>query len=377
MPTATPTILVVDDHPINITLIKKRLEREGMRVITANSGSECLTVTRQEDPDLILLDVMMPQMDGYETCRRLKQDTATRSIPVVFLTASDSKEGMLEGLEAGGIDYLFKPVDLDEMVARVRSQLKYQAIIKQNLDLTERLSDARRAAALGALSQGISHNLNNLLGVIYGFVGLARLNVNKPAELRKNLDKIEEGITRMTKIIRQVTSVSTRLQVTTSRLDPTRLAENAVTRLHNEFRIPGDIEIVNDSGGIEVMGNIEILEDALGKLLLNAWESYAQPPAGQPFAEIHIRTAMRRGRRFIEYHVLDRGRGLDPEIRDHIFEPFVSTKTTVGVGMGLTIARHAIRNLGGEIELVDREDGSGVDACIALPAAESARISAA
>src|SRR5688572_25867358 len=98
---AIPNILVVDDQPINVQLLKRKLEREGIRVTTAYNGLEALNAVKQDKPDLILLDVMMPDMDGIEVCQRLQTNEETRSIPVIFITARTSKEGKLEGLGVG------------------------------------------------------------------------------------------------------------------------------------------------------------------------------------------------------------------------------------------------------------------------------------
>ena len=104
-------ILVVDDQAANVRLLEARLQAEYFDVCTATNGQEAITVAKAEQPDLILLDVMMPLMDGYETCSRLKDDPATRHIPVVMVTALDQREDRIRGLEAGADDFLTKPID--------------------------------------------------------------------------------------------------------------------------------------------------------------------------------------------------------------------------------------------------------------------------
>lgn len=366
----SPKILVVDDQPVNITLMQKKLEREGMTVVSATSGDECLRLVAEEKPDLILLDVMMPGMDGTEVCAALKEHPETSSIPVIFLTANTSKKDIIQGLGVGAVDYITKPVDLEETMARVRAQLRYHEIFQQNLELTRRLSEARRAAAIGALSQGISHNLNNLLGVIYGYLELAKVNVQKPDLVRKHLDKIEEAVTRMTRVIRQVTTVSTKMQISLLPIATEKLIASAVERFRTDHPIPVDIEVHNDAGSAPALANVEVFEDALTKIITNAVESYGATPPPDAKVEIETELREREGRAVVEFRVLDRGNGLDPRVRDHVFEPFVSTKSTVGVGMGLTIARHGIRNLGGEILLKDRP-GGGALAVFHIPLATS------
>jgi two-component system, sensor histidine kinase and response regulator len=283
---------------------------------------------------------------------------------------------MLEGLAAGAADYITKPVDLDETVARVRAQLHYHEIFKQNIELTTRLGEARRAAAMGALSQGISHNLNNLLGVIYGYLELAKVNVAKPDTVRRHLDKIDEAVNRMTRIIRQVTTVSTRMHVSLTRITAGKLVDGAVDRFRSEIKAPVHLEVHNHAADSYILANIEVFEDALDKVLINAWESYGHQAPADASIVLEANITERDGRTVVEFAVHDRGNGLDPRVRDHVFEPFVSTKKTVGVGMGLTIARHGIRNLGGEIQLADRP-GGGTSASFYLPLANSVTATAA
>ena len=99
------TILVVDDQPVNVQILRKRLERENLAVIAAHSGEAAIAAVRDHRPDLILLDVVMPELDGIEVCRRLQSVEENRSTPIIFITARDSKEGKIEGLGVGAIDY--------------------------------------------------------------------------------------------------------------------------------------------------------------------------------------------------------------------------------------------------------------------------------
>ena len=183
---AKERILVVDDQPINVQLLKRKLERGGLEVSTANNGLEALEQVKAHKPDLILLDLMMPDMDGIEVCQRLQASSDHRSIPVIFVTARTTKESKLEGLAVGAVDYITKPIDLDETVARVTTQLRFAAINRENLELQRRLEESRRAATIGAVAQGIAHNLNNLLGVVIGYLDLIKTSYDKPQTVKKN-----------------------------------------------------------------------------------------------------------------------------------------------------------------------------------------------
>jgi two-component system sensor histidine kinase/response regulator len=358
---AAPKILVVDDQPINVQLLKRKLEREGMSVATSYSGREALDLIAADKPDLILLDVMMPEMDGIEVCQRLQANSETKSIPVIFITARTSKEGKIEGLGVGAVDYITKPIDLDETLARVQTQLRFVAINRELVDLQRRLGESRRSATIGAVTQGIAHNLNNLLGVVIGYVDLIKAYHEKPELVRKNAQHLEDAVNRIVVIIKQLTGLVVKNRPPLIRASLARMIDSGIRRYQIDYKIDQPITVENAPGDVLIETNVEVFEEALAKLLINAWESYHDEPDDK--RPIHIRTEVVERPdegRFALVHVEDRGRGVDPEIRDHAFEPFTSTKHTVGVGMGLTVARHSLRNLGGEVSLADRADGGSV-----------------
>lgn len=357
-----PKILVVDDQPINVQLLKRKLEREGMAVVAAYSGQEALDLVKQEKPELILLDVMMPEMDGIEVCQRLQASEETRSIPVIFVTARTSKEGKLEGLNVGAVDYITKPIDLDETLARVQTQLRFVAINREIIDLQRRLTEARRAATIGAVTQGIAHNLNNLLGVVIGYLDLIKTYHDKPELVKKNVQSVQEAVQRIVSIIRQLSSlvVKTRLPVTKVSLQ--RIIESGLQRYQTEFKITPAVTLQNPLGDLMIETHIEVFEEVLSKVLINAWEAYSEdtPPDQRPITVSTELVDHKEDGKFVQLRVEDQGHGIDPEIRDHMFEPFISTKRSVGVGMGLTIARHSLRNMGGEVTMEDRPGGGTV-----------------
>ncbi len=132
-------ILIVDDVPANLDILSQSLEADSYNVLVATSGESALKVAAQTVPDLIMLDVMMPGIDGFETCRRLKADEATRAIPVIFLTARDELEGVLEGFRAGGVDYISKPFQKEEVLIRIRTHLERDRLAKDLAELNAHL----------------------------------------------------------------------------------------------------------------------------------------------------------------------------------------------------------------------------------------------
>src|SRR5690606_14836235 len=147
--------------------------------------------------------------------------------------------------------------------------------------------------------------------VIFGYLELAKNSVTKPDMVKKHLDKIDEAVNRMTRMIRQVTTVSNRMHVALGRVDSTKLIESALARFRNEQKLPITFEVHNEAHDAAVMANPELFEDAVEKLLLNAWESYGSHPAGPVTVTVESRLADRDGRPVVEFRISDRGNGLD------------------------------------------------------------------
>lgn len=365
----TPSrILVVDDQSVNVQLLKRALQKEGLTVIPASSGQEALELVDQAPPELILLDVIMPGMDGLEVCRRLQEDRRYKNIPVIFVTGRNSKEGRLAGLRAGAVDYITKPIDLDETLARVRTQLRVVELNRDMLDLQRRLEESRHAASIGAITQGIAHNLNNLLGVVIGYLELIKAKPNCPDRVLANAEKLDQAVQRIVGIIRQLTTLAVKSRQPTTPGALSEIIEKTLRRFAGLTSSACPVQVENPHGDLNIHTHVEMFEDALCKILVNAYESYGDDhPGPRPIhLSVTLRKSPRAESRMVVLKVEDRGRGLDPQIRDHIFEPFISSKNTVGVGMGLTVARHALRNMGGDLTLEERP-GGGATATLIHP----------
>jgi diguanylate cyclase (GGDEF)-like protein len=175
--TQPPIILVADDEPINRSLIQRRLERAGYRVMTAENGSEAVEKTLAAMPDLVILDVMMPVMDGLEACRRLKDDETTRDIPVIFLSARDETEVKVSGLSLGANDYISKPFKAEELLARVDVAMR----LKHERDNLRASAEEARAHAELAQERAVTDALTGLLNRY----GLQRTLAREHAEARR------------------------------------------------------------------------------------------------------------------------------------------------------------------------------------------------
>jgi two-component system, cell cycle response regulator len=172
-----PTILVADDEPINRSLIKRRLEREGYRVVTAENGREAVELAKETLPDLVILDVMMPEMDGLEACRLIKEDVTTHDLPVIFLSARDETEMKVSGLTLGANDYISKPFKAEELLARVSVAIR----LKRERDQLLASAEEARASAEIAHEQAMTDALTGLLNRY----GLQRALQREQSEARR------------------------------------------------------------------------------------------------------------------------------------------------------------------------------------------------
>lgn len=170
---SAPLILLVDDEPVNRLILESNLKKNGFRTISAASGQECLEAAREHAPDLILLDILMPGLDGYATCQRLKAEPATRDVPVIFLSALSDTEQKTKGFDSGGVDYVSKPFDTKELLARVRIHLTLRSQEIQLREYADKLESMveERTGQLKQAEQELQRNydmqtaLNHLLQI--------------------------------------------------------------------------------------------------------------------------------------------------------------------------------------------------------------------
>jgi two-component system sensor histidine kinase/response regulator len=181
-----PKILVVDDQPINVQLLKRKLEREGITVVAAYNGLEALDLVAKDKPDLILLDVMMPDMDGIEVCQRLQANEETPPHPGHLHHRAHLQGGQARGPRRRR-GRLHHQADRPRRDARPRADAAplRRDQPRDGIDLQRRLAESRRAATIGAVTQGIAHNLNNLLGVVIGYLDLIKAYYDKPEQVKK------------------------------------------------------------------------------------------------------------------------------------------------------------------------------------------------
>ena len=169
----TGDILIVDDHPENLQLLFDALSRDGYELRRVLSGQQALQVAQFDPPDLILLDIRMPEIDGYEVCRRLKAEPQTQGIPVIFLSALDESLDKVKAFNVGGADYVTKPFQIEEVLARVRHQIRLQQLQRENAKQQQQLEERSQKleaanAELALFTSSVSHDLRSPLRGLQG-----------------------------------------------------------------------------------------------------------------------------------------------------------------------------------------------------------------
>ena len=208
-------ILIVDDNPDNVEIIKFKIERSDafdLEVMEAFSGEEAIRMATEERLDIMLLDVMMPRISGFEVCRRIKEIKSDEFLPIIMVTAREDLEAKIEGFEAGADDYIAKPFDHQELEARIKSMLSIKSLqdeLRRTNDELHRsrtrLVEAERLAAIGEVAASVNHEINNpLCAIMLNAQLLAEEIEVNPEGARRRAAKIEENVERIQKITQRI-----------------------------------------------------------------------------------------------------------------------------------------------------------------------------
>lgn len=384
------TVLVVEDTPDVIRIVHLSL-RQQFRVMAAENGAKGLELALRETPDLIITDLMMPEMDGLEMTRRLREDPRTRHVPIIMLTARGDLDDRLAGLETGVNHYLTKPFSPRELVTTVRSLLQIEET-HADLLLTQRMD------SLDQVAGGLAHEINNPLNYIKNALALMKSDseeamrlversfgrqatfegdggggrvgpqeLERLARLRARIAKMgdtaEAGVRRIARTVELMRSYSREGYARITR--PYDVFEAAREVVALVLPATGrDVRVETDFQGDGFVACVpEEMNQVLTNLVQNAIEAVAEDGTGR------VWVAGRRENSRVVVSVRDNGPGIPPEVRERIFTPFFTTKGPgKGMGMGLTITWRVVRALGGAIK-VDSNPGQGTEFVLTLPAA--------
>lgn len=374
-------ILVVDDSAPNRNMLVRRLQRQGYAAEEARSGSEALDRIAAENYDLVLLDLMMPVMDGFEVLARMKQDRRMRTVPVVMISALDQIDSVVRAIEMGAEDYLLKPFDPVLLRARIGALLEKKR-------LRDELTVQEKMASLGALTAGIAHEIKNPLNFVLNF---AELSEELAAELRSRLKDREELASLAADLdvnIRKIREHGARADnIIRAMLDHSRgqpgerrstdlngmvrefvnLAFHGVRAQHNTFQ--ATIEFDFDPA----VGTVQIVPQDLSRVFLNVAGNafYALRQRAEKKAPGYspcLRAITRDLGERVEIRIHDNGSGIPKDFLGRVFDPFFTTKSAgEGTGLGLSISYEiVVQEHRGEMR-VDSLEGEFTEFTIVIP----------
>ena len=339
-------VLVVDDDRLNIRILSGILKSDGYVVADASSGERALELFPEFHPDLVLLDVVMPGIDGLETCRQLKRTYGDKCAPIIFITAKSESDDVVEGLLAGGVDYLPKPFKPKEVLARIRSHLQNQAMAEQQALLVEQLSKAN--AAKNRFLGMAAHDLRNPLASIRGLAEFLREGVAGPitADQLKLVETIHAASQSMLDMVNELLDVATiesgelKLQLEKHNLGD--LVGKSVV-LTNMEAVKKSTRVVFDPPASPVIPIIDAakMKQVIDNLLSNAVKY--SPPGST--VRVIVRSGPETGA--CSFSVQDQGPGIPDSERDKLFKDFgrLSVQPTGGeksTGLGLAICRKIV-----------------------------------
>ncbi|APR80843.1 ATPase-like:Histidine kinase A [Minicystis rosea] len=379
-------VLVVEDNPDMRAYLSDILIADH-EIDLATNGREALLAIEARRPDIIVSDVMMPEMDGFELVARLKRDPALRDIPVILLTARAGRKETVGGLDAGADDYLCKPFDPTELLARVRAAERlYRAhrdLAAKNEELAttlRRLSEtqdeliqAGKMAAVGTLLAGLSHELNNPVAIILMKAQLLlqqqRAGAVDGAVLERSLSAIEGQANRCSSLVRALLEHTRRKPATREPCDLGAALSRVLEISGPQARDRGvDLKPTDLAPSLPpLLANPTQLDSALLNVIGNAIAAVS--PGGS--VVIRARPLVRRGVPGVGIEVRDTGCGIPAEDLEHIFEPFFTTKPPgQGTGLGLSLTQRFFDDHQGDIR-VESEVSVGTTVFMWLPAAEN------
>ncbi|MEH2193128.1 MAG: response regulator [Nostoc sp.] len=421
-------ILIVDDNPTNLSVLKQTLKTAGLNVRLAEDGKSAIAQVDRAIPALILLDVQMPVMDGFETCSYLKANPHTCDIPIIFMTALADTENKVKGLSLGAVDYITKPFEQEEILARVRVHLQMGNMTKTLQQMTATLEQkvAERSASLqkaqvqlvqqeklsilGELVAGVAHEINNPIGCISSNLAPAQEYVailekalrlyqaeviHPSAQMQQELEEldVEFVLEDLPKLLNSMKLSSVRIKdisVSLRNFCRADVAGKVLFDVHQgldstllilQHRLKGlsgrsPIEVIKAYGKLP---EVECYPGQLNQVLMNllanaidALEESNQERSPEDIkanpSRIEIQTRLDDSQKYIVICIRDNGMGMSPEIQQHIFDHLFTTKEVgKGTGLGLAIARQIIEDTHKGQLSCNSQLGKGTEFAIVLP----------
>lgn len=362
-------ILIVDDVPENLQVLGSMLQRKGYEINVASSGMDALSLVEKNQPDLILLDVAMPQMDGFQVCEALKQNDVTKNIPVVFLTAHSDKERIVRGFQVGGVDYITKPFHAAELLARVHTHLELkfsrEELLRRNTAL-QHLNDEKNEL-MGIVAHDLKNPLNGIRGIAEILIKDESLPRDQSVEF---FTSIFDSAEKMFALIKNLLSINAiERGAITLQIQPVALAgivEHIVT-MYQQRASNKNIIISLDNQPAVVEADETAIVQILDNLISNAVKY-------SPFDKkiyISVNSTSDEEQPVVQIRVRDEGPGLTEDDKNRLFGKFarLSAKPTGGehsTGLGLSIVKKMVEAMKGKV-WCESAAGNGATFIVQLP----------
>ncbi len=388
------TILLVDDLQENLQILGNIFKNKFNTVLVASSGKEALALVHRAHPDIILLDIMMPEMDGFEVCLQLKTTKETQNIPIIFITAKDEPQAIVKGFELGAADYVTKPFNSTELKARVDTQIREkqnrdlilqinarlrreikirQQISEEKLKLETQLLQSRKMDAIAALAGGVAHEFNNALNVITGSIELLKMSHANDAIVSKNVNRMMTSSDRMVNLTNQLLAYARGGKYRSEIMSLGLFVKQSLPILKHTIKSTINLEKNLDNNQFRIEADSVQMQMVLAAILTNATEAIDKNGVihittqdiwvDKPFSKDH--PELKNGP-YVCLTIRDNGAGMNPETQSRVFEPFFTTKFS-GRGLGMAAVYGIIKNHDGSVAL-DSEPGKGTTVRIYIPA---------
>ena len=351
-------LLVVDDVQTNVLLLKALLSKDGYGILVANNGQEALEVIRNENPDLILLDVMMPGMDGFEVAERLKSEEYRCEIPIIFLTALDDTQSIVNGFKLGVGDFISKPFRKEELMVRIKHQL---SLVAARRIIEEKNEELRKTiAGRDKMYSVIAHDLRSPMASMKMLLNTIMMSVEKDKidpdifdMLEMSNKTSEEVFSLLDNLLKWTKSQLGKLTVIPQKLDISGLADGVVEVMNSVAEVKHIKLIRTDHESFFVYVDIEMIKSILRNLISNAVKF------SNPDSEIKVGIQAEDGKVIVS--VTDSGKGIKKEdqhklLKDSTHFTTYGTNSEEGSGLGLLLCRDFARKNGGELWFESEEN---------------------
>lgn len=367
------SILIVDDNTKNLGVLFNLLDGAGYEVLAAQNGETAVQSAIEVQPNLVLLDVLMPGIDGFETCRQLKANDQTKHIPVIFMTALSDTEDKVKGLELGAVDYITKPIHHEEVLARIRTHLTIQELQQSLRNKNQELkSSLNREKELNKIKSHFvsmaSHELRTPISIIWSALDLLENFNDRMSDKEKSdmLTEIRFATERLNRLLDDIL-ITSKVEAGKLEFNPEPLnLEMFCQKIVREFEIMDaqnhDLQFVMiGSCGLAIMDE-KLLRHILSNLLSNALK---YSPSGSP---VYFKIDCRNGN-VVTFQVKDEGIGIPSENQKHLFKSFYRADNVgeiSGTGLGLFIVKQCVDLHSGIINVKSEVD-KGTEFTVILP----------